>query len=138
MVKYFRDQMVEVVGTGVDLLFCNIEEAELFTGASGLEEVKEALKKVAKQFVITRSEKGSLVYDGQNFIDIKPFPTKAVDSTGAGDMFAGAYLYAINHGKTHGEAGLLASAASSAVVGKFGPRLGDAHIREVLEKIDAL
>lgn len=135
MVKYFRDQMKEVVGEGVDLLFCNIEEAELFTGVEGLEEVKKAIAKVAKQFVITFSEKGSLVYDGKNFIDIQPYPTKAVDSTGAGDMFAGAFLYAINHGHSYEEAGKLASAASSAVVGKYGPRLKKELVDQIFSKI---
>ena len=135
MVKYFNDQMKEVVGDGVDLLFCNIEEAELFTGAKGLEGVKEALKKVASQFVITLSDKGSLVYDGETFIQIKPFPTKAVDSTGAGDMFAGAFLYAINQGHSYEAAGTLASAASSAVVSKYGPRLNKSQIDQVLEKL---
>ena len=37
MVKYFRDQMAEVVGAGVDLLFCNEEEALLYTGAATIE-----------------------------------------------------------------------------------------------------
>lgn len=135
MVKYFRDQMIDVVGDGIDLLFCNIEEAELFAGVSGLEAAKEALQKVAKQFVITLSDKGALVYDGQTFINIPPFPTKAVDSTGAGDMFAGAYLYAINNGYSHKEAGILASAASSAVVSKFGPRLENGQAQEILNKL---
>lgn len=135
MVKYFRDQMIDVVGDGLDLLFCNIEEAELFTGEEGLENVKKAMEKVANQFVITFSEKGSLVYDGTNYIDIQPFPTKAVDSTGAGDMFAGAFLYAINNGHTYEEAGILASAASSAVVGKYGPRLKKELVDQILNKV---
>ena len=135
MVKYFRDQMIDVVGDGVDLLFCNIEEAELFTGEEGLENVKKALEKVAKQFVITFSEKGSLVYDGSNYINIQPFPTKAVDSTGAGDMFAGAFLYAINNGHSYEGAGTLASAASSAVVGKYGPRLKKELVDQILNKV---
>ncbi len=135
MVKYFGDQMRDVVGDGVDLLFCNIEEAELYTGANGLDDAKEALKSIAKQFVITLSEKGSLVYDGKKFIEIDPVPTTAVDSTGAGDMFAGAFLYGINHGLGHKEAGMLASASSSAIVSKFGPRFEDGVAKKLLNKI---
>lgn len=131
MVKYFKDQMVEVVGSGVDLLFCNVEEARLFTGLEDLEEVKEALKKVAKRFCITFSSEGSLVFDGEKYIQIKPFPTQAVDSTGAGDMFAGAFLYGITNGKTFEEAGKLASLSSSTVVSKYGPRLNDDHIKQI-------
>lgn len=135
MVKYFGDQMKDVVGDGVDLLFCNIEEAELFAGVSGIEAAKEAIRKVAKEFVITKGKEGAVVFDGTAYHEIEPFPTKAVDATGAGDMFAGAFLYGINHGQSHAEAGRLASAASSAVVSKFGPRLSQDHIKEVLSKI---
>ncbi len=136
MVKYFGDQMKEIVGKGVDLLFCNIEEAELFAGVEGLEEAKEAIGKVAKEFVITKGKDGAVVFDGTAYHEIQPFPTKAVDATGAGDMFAGAFLYGINHGRTHAEAGKLASAASSAVVSKYGPRLNQNHIKDILNQID--
>ncbi|MEP1093949.1 MAG: adenosine kinase [Cyclobacteriaceae bacterium] len=135
MVKYFGDQMREVVGDGVDLLFCNIHEAELFTGLEGLENVKEELQKYAKKFVITLSAEGAIAYDGESFTSIEPFPVKAVDSTGAGDMFAGAFLYGVNHGHSFAEAGKLASLASSTVVSKFGPRLNDSHIREIRSRL---
>ena len=135
MVKYFGDQMKEVVGDGVDLLFCNIEEAELFTGVKGLDQVKDALKQTAKQFAITLSDKGSIVFDGERFIEIDPFPTKAVDTTGAGDMFAGAFLYGINNGLDHKKSGTLASRASSAIVSKFGPRFEPGQAQEILKKV---
>ena len=135
MVKYFNGQMKEIVGEGVDLLFCNIEEAELFAGVEGMEAAKEAIGKVAKQFVITRGKEGAVAFDGTAYHEIEPFPTKAVDATGAGDMFAGAFLYGINHGQNFAEAGRLASAASSAVVSKYGPRLNQTYVKEVLSKI---
>jgi sugar/nucleoside kinase (ribokinase family) len=135
MVKYFNDQMKEVVGDGVDLLFCNIHEAELFAGVEGIDAAKDAIRKVAKEFVITKGKEGALVFDGADYHEIAPFPTTAVDATGAGDMFAGAFLYAINHGQSHAEAGILASAASSAVVSKYGPRLNQTHIEEINSKL---
>jgi len=136
MVKYFNNQMKGIVGDGVDLLFCNIEEANLYTGTSDLEEAKEALKGIAKEFVITLGEKGSLIYDGAEFIEIASFPTKAVDTTGAGDMFAGAFLYGINNGFNHAKAGKLASAASSVIVSKYGPRFEKGQAEEVLRKFN--
>ena len=45
MVKYFREPMESVVGASVDLLFCNEEEAMLYTGKESLAEAREALKK---------------------------------------------------------------------------------------------
>ena len=136
MVKYFNDQMKEVVGEQVDLLFCNIHEAELFAGVEGMEAAKNAIRKVAKEFVITKGKDGALVFDGEEYHEIDPFPTEAVDATGAGDMFAGAFLYGINNGLSHADAGKLASAASSAVVSKFGPRLNQTHIGDIRAKVN--
>ena len=75
------------------------------------------------------------MFDGNEFIEIDPFPTKAVDSTGAGDMFAGAFLYGINHGLGYKKSGILASASSSAIVSKFGPRFEEGQAAEILKKI---
>lgn len=60
--------------------------------------------------------------------------TTAVDSNGAGDMFAGAFMYAITHGHDFAAAGRLASAASSQVVSQFGPRL-EAEQHEPLKAV---
>jgi hypothetical protein len=64
MVKYFSKQMEEIVGTGVDLLFCNEEEAMIFSGTNSLSEAREKLKGLAKKFVITLGANGALVFDG--------------------------------------------------------------------------
>ncbi len=48
---------------------------------------------------------------------------KAIDTNGAGDMFAGAFLYAITSGKSYDWAAKLANDCASRVVAKFGPRL---------------
>lgn len=123
MVKFFKDGLVEMVGEGLDLIFCNESEALAFAGTHSLMEAREALKKVAKNFVITLGENGAMIWDGTTFIDIEPYPVKAIDSNGAGDMYAGAFLYAVSQGHTCASAGKLASMAASKVVSKFGPRL---------------
>jgi sugar/nucleoside kinase (ribokinase family) len=123
MVKFFREGLSEMLGSGVDLLFCNESEATCYTGLDDIMATREVLKKIAKTFVITLGENGAMIWDGLQFIDVEPYPIKAVDSNGAGDMYAGAFLYAISHGHTYASAGKLASLAASKVVSQFGPRL---------------
>ncbi|MDN4166179.1 adenosine kinase [Cytophagales bacterium LB-30] len=132
MVKYFREGFDEVIGASVDLLFCNEEEAMLYTGKSTLEEAREEMKKSAKAFVITMGANGAMIYDGDTFIEIEPYKVKAIDSNGAGDMFAGAFLYGITNGHTYAGAGKLASLASSKVVTQFGPRLQAQQAKDLL------
>jgi sugar/nucleoside kinase (ribokinase family) len=116
-------------------LFCNEEEAMLYTGKETINEAREELKKVAKRFAITQGKNGAVIFDGDTFIDIEPYPVQAVDSNGAGDMFAGAFMYAITNGHSFADAGKLASLASSVVVTKFGPRLAWHEAKELLKKL---
>jgi sugar/nucleoside kinase (ribokinase family) len=132
MVKYFSKQMEEIVGTGVDLLFCNEEEAMIFTGTEALQDACEKLKQVARHFAITLGANGALIFDGEIFIQIEPYKVKAIDTNGAGDMFAGAYLYGITQNHSYVEAGKLASLASSRVVSQFGPRLTPDQAKKIL------
>lgn len=137
MVKYFSAQMKEIVGASVDLLFCNEEEAMIYTGLNSVEEAREKLKELARRFVITLGANGALIFDGDTFIQIEPYKVKAIDSNGAGDMFAGAFLYAITHGHSYAEAGKLASLASSKVVAQWGPRLQSDQMKKILADLTA-
>ncbi|MBE7443096.1 MAG: adenosine kinase [Flavobacteriales bacterium] len=136
MVKYFKEQMQSVVGACVDLLFCNEEEAMLYTGKDNLQEAREQLKHDAKRFVITLGKNGAMIFDGDTFIDIEPYKVQAIDTNGAGDLFAGAFLYGITNGHSFADAGKLASLASSKVVTQFGPRLEWHQAKEILNKLN--
>lgn len=132
MTKYFSKQMEEIVGASVDLLFCNEEEAMIFTGTDFISDAREKLRGVAKRFAITLGANGALIFDGDTFIEIEPYRVRAVDTNGAGDMFAGAFLFGITHQHSYAEAGKLASLASSRVVAQWGPRMQPAEVKKVL------
>lgn len=136
MVKYFQEPMTEVIGASVDLLFANEEEAMIFTGKDNLLEAREEMKKLAKHFVITQGKNGAMIYDGDTFVDIEPYATTAIDSNGAGDMFAGAFMYGITNGHSYASSGKLASMASSKIVGQFGPRLLWHEAKDILARLN--
>jgi len=132
MVTHFRDGLQQMIGERVDLLFCNEAEALGWTGCDSVESAGRELLKTANSFAITRGAEGALVCDGEEFYRIPPFRVTAVDTNGAGDMFAGAFLYAITQGHDFRSAGQLASLAAANVVSQFGPRLPSRQYREVL------
>ncbi|MDT8282607.1 MAG: adenosine kinase [Gammaproteobacteria bacterium] len=123
VVEYFRDGFTQTIGDGIDLLFCNEAEALSYTQKSTIDEAIEVIKTFARTFAVTLGAKGAVVYDGSSLIDIAANPVTAIDSNGAGDLFAGAFMYGLTHGKNYEEAGVLASKASSIIVSQFGPRL---------------
>jgi sugar/nucleoside kinase (ribokinase family) len=135
MVTYFKEGLCAIMGNKVDILFANEREAMLFTGTESVGAAKEALKAYARTFVITMGEEGALAYNGQEYFHVPAYPVDVLDTVGAGDVFAGTFLYAITHGYGYRDAADFASFAAAKVVGKFGPRLTDAEILEVRELV---
>ncbi len=124
MVAYFRDNMESMLGERVDLVFCNEAEALEWGRTDSLATAIEAIKQVASSFVITLGAKGAITFDGENLHEVAAHPVKAVNTNGAGDMFAGAFLYALSRGENYRRATEFAVRAAGEVVKYFGPRLG--------------
>ena len=133
MVRHFKAGLLEMIGPGVDLLFANEDEAKDVVDAADLGSAVDYLKSLSKELVITRGSKGALIWDGRTLIDIDPVRVEAVDTVGAGDMFAGAFLYGRGQGWDHRRAGALASAASAKLVTSLGPRMAAAETRALLQ-----
>ena len=126
MVEFFREGMEEIVGERLDLIFCNEAEALGWAQTDDLQQAIEIIKQVADSFVITRGADGAITFDGSELAEIPPHRVQAVDSNGAGDMFAGAFLYAITRGEDFPTAGRFASLAAGKIVANYGPRLSAA------------
>jgi len=134
IVTYFRDGLKEMIGNKIDLLFCNSHEALSWAQTDKLDAAIVEIKKIANQFAITLGAEGALVYDGTELHEIAPHKITAVDTNGAGDMFAGAFLYGITQGWSFPEAGKLASVAAATVVSDYGPRMTAAQQKKLLTK----
>jgi len=135
MVTYFREGIDQMLGNGVDVLFCNREEASVFSGKADLEDAIAVLGQIADKVVITLGSKGALVVNGHGRTEISAHPVTAVDTNGAGDMFAGAFMYGLTNGMSDAQAGKLASLAASRVVSVFGARLSQADHAQVLAAV---
>ncbi len=136
IVEHFYAQLHKLVGVdGIDLLFCNEKEAFKFCKTDSIEVAKEELKKYAKTFVITLGARGALVYDGTDFVEVKGHETTAIDSNGAGDMFAGAFLYGITNGYSYEASAKMANRLAAQVVSQFGPRLVCEEPKKILAEL---
>ncbi len=135
MVKFFKSGLLEMIGSGVDLLFANEFEAMGMAGSDDLHQAVDYLKTISRNFAITRGPEGALVWDGQTLIEIDPVKVEAVDTLGAGDMFAGAFLFGLSQGWSHQRAGDLAAAASAKLVTSLGPRIPTAETQAILQRM---
>lgn len=106
-----------------DLLFCNATEAQSVTSAQTVQGAFERLADLVPACVVTDGPNGAYVrYEGKT----GHVPTRACqprDLTGAGDMFAGSFLYGITHGLEPLLAARSANVMSGHVISQVGARL---------------
>ncbi|RYL88858.1 ribokinase [Sporolactobacillus sp. THM7-4] len=95
------------------------EAALLFTSG-----VDQALKKYPNQLLVTKGSQGVRFFDGKEIRNIAAFQTAAVDTTGAGDTFNGAFAVAVSEGKPIHDSILFANAAAALSVRKLGAQSG--------------
>jgi sugar/nucleoside kinase (ribokinase family) len=137
MAKFFKQGLLDMIGPGVDLLFANESEACQMAETQDLSVAIQHLKTLAKGFAVTCGPKGSLIFDGETLIEIEPFPVKAIDTVGAGDMYAAGVLYGITNGMSWATAGRLGSLASAKLVTTPGARMPTPELQALLAQIKA-
>lgn len=135
IVANFHQPLMEIIGDGIDLIFANADEAMGMAGTSDLDGAVRWLEGVANEFVITRGAEGSLVFDGGRLMEVPAQTVDPVDTVGAGDMFAGAFLYGRTQGWSHRDAARLASAEAARLITSYGARLPAEETRAVRDEL---
>lgn len=133
MIEFCRAGLDSMLSRKIDMIFANEQEAIAYTGTSDLAEAQEKLKDISHASAITLGDKGAIIFDGDSSCHVDAQTVDAIDTNGAGDLFAGAYLYGISHGYSAEKSAKLASYASGMLVTQFGPRLNADFIAKVRE-----
>ncbi len=123
LVNMIRDEIWDLITGPVDLFFCNEAEAKSLTGQEDPIQCASIIHEHAENVALTLGNKGSLVMHGGEAFPIEGVSVKAIDTTGAGDMYAGALMYGITSGMSWRQAGHLASHAAARIVAQMGARL---------------
>lgn len=119
--KCNRDEFKEIAGL-VDFLKPNEHESETITGEKDPLLALRRLRELGARLpIVTLAARGSLILDGDKVYRVPPYETRAIDPTGAGDVYAGSFITEYERGGNLVEAALFASAAASIMVEQVGP-----------------
>ena len=127
MVAGCREGLVEMLGNGVRLLFCNEAEALGWARTDRLDLAVTELLDIAPCVYVTVGARGSLAATGSARRMVPGYPCAAVDTTGAGDVYAGACLHALIGGAEPAQAARFGNYAAAALVARHGARLPGAE-----------
>lgn len=131
VVRLCRERLAILLDEPVDLLFCNEEEAAIWAQSDHPEDAESAMHRLANSWALTRGEHGARVFDGTVTHQVDALNVNAVSTLGAGDTFAGAFLYGLVSGLNYAQAGHLASLAAAELVQQSGPRLTKDQLQKV-------
>jgi sugar/nucleoside kinase (ribokinase family) len=131
VVRLCRDRLAILLDKPVDLLFCNEEEALIWSKQGNIHIAMEHLYLLARNWVLTLGEKGAILFDQYKRHTISAHPVPAISTLGAGDTFAGAFMYGLVTGYSYEKSGQLASLTSAYLVKQSGPRLSESLLQEI-------
>jgi sugar/nucleoside kinase (ribokinase family) len=106
-----------------DLFFCNEGEACAVADAKTAEEAFKKLDGIVPSTVVTNGPHGAYIRHAGVETHVPAFPSEPKDLTGAGDMFAGSFLYGITHGVSPEKSARAAGYLSHKVISQVGARL---------------
>ncbi|MCF0163946.1 MAG: adenosine kinase [Bacteroidales bacterium] len=137
VVESNRAFLHDIVENYVDIVFANESEAEAFTLKSPREAIDD-LAKVCKIAVVKIGKDGSMVKSGDEFHIIEPWPANPIDATGAGDTYAGGFLYAHSMGMPLEICGQVGSILAAKVVEVIGSKIDIPRWKDAKKELRAL
>ena len=120
----YRAEFLDLMRSGtIDIVFANSDEVKALYETEDFDTAVRALGADCKLGIVTRSELGSVIIDGETRIDVQAIPVReVVDTTGAGDLYAAGFLYGYSTGRPLDLCGKLGSLAAGLVIQQIGPR----------------
>lgn len=123
-IEHFKPAGIEDICRLCEIVKPNELETQVLTGVDPREDLDRAAAILVdwgiETVIITLAELGSLIVSDGEWHRLGAVPTTAVDSTGAGDTFAGGLMYGLANGMDWHGAGRLATAVSSIMIEQCG------------------
>ena len=123
-VDRYRAEFLELMRSRtVDIIFANSHEIKSLYQTSSFDEALAQIRKDCRIAAVTRSEKGSVIVNGDDTFVIEATRiNELVDTTGAGDLYAAGFLHGYTQGRDLKTCGDLGSLAAGLVIQQIGPR----------------
>jgi len=132
-VERHRDAFRMMIREDVDLLFCNRAEILSMYRTDDFEAALAAAALEVEIVACTDSERGAHILSRGKRWDVPAIPTDIVDATGAGDLFAGAFLWGLTNGHDLETCGRMGCVAASEVISHIGAR-PEANLKALFAK----
>ena len=119
-----KESYLEAVRDGVDIIVADEDEINVLMGTDDFDDTLEAIRGHDNLFVMTRSDKGSvIVRQGEQHVQAATPVEQVIDTTGAGDAYCAGFLYGWVHDKSLAECARAGTLCATAVIQQVGARI---------------
>jgi len=132
-IKFFKS----VIAKYVDILFANEEEIKAFTGLSPEEGAKE-VHNFCDLVVIKLGPEGSFCVCKEGMVRVGVRPSKPIDTTGAGDLFAAGFIYGHLNDLGPETCGKMGAILAGRVIEVIGAKMDESHWENLRREIGSL
>jgi sugar/nucleoside kinase (ribokinase family) len=123
LVDRFRDEFHMMIPEKVDILFANETELCSMFETDDFEKAVKLVSPMCEITTVTRGPRGSIVIHGGDVIAVDAHPVdRVVDTTGAGDAYAGGFLAGFTQGLPLDRCAVLGNLAAAEVIARLGGR----------------
>ena len=118
-----RESFLELIENYIDIVFCNESEVLSLFKENILENCKESISKLCELVIITLGSSGSLIINKGALEEIKPIILgKIIDTTGAGDLYAGGFIHGLINNYSIKNCGKIGSLCAGHIITQLGSR----------------
>lgn len=129
-----KDSFTKLIEDYIDIIICNEDEFSMMYGDNGAEFVNENFAN--KTFAVTLGENGAIALQNGNIVKCDGIEVEVVDTTGAGDAFAGGFLFGLIKDKTLEKSLQIGINIASNIIQIQGARLSKEKVIELSKIFD--
>jgi sugar/nucleoside kinase (ribokinase family) len=123
LVDRFRAEFHQLIPLSIDILFANEHEICSLFETDDLDLAVKSIGSMCPITTVTRGAEGSLVIADGKVIEVRASRVdKVVDTTGAGDAYAGGFLYGFSEGLSLARSAEIGNIAAAEVISRLGAR----------------
>ena len=128
-----RESFLELIYEYVDIVFCNESEVLSLLKNDKLASCQEDLSSLCELVIVTLGSNGSLIVNKNNVEIIESITKgKIIDTTGAGDIYAGGFIHGLINNFSLKKCGKIASICAGQIITQLGSR-SDIDLKELIK-----
>mgnify|MGYP002624331782 CR=1 FL=1 len=138
VVEQNREYLIDRIKKYIDIVFANEEEARALTGHDDPEEALDTIASMCDIAVVKVGARGSFVRQGEHMVKVEPIPAQVIDTTGAGDLWAGGFMASYAKGEALERCAKTGAIVAANIIEVLGAKMNEERWQKIFKLLEQL